>query len=245
MGANFGVGDSAACPSLRRGDNTVALRVACLAILCLALMAIPAGAQVLYDNGPINGHTAIWDIVNGFIVSDTFTVSSGQTVTGFELGVWNEGSDPMTSLQWSLTSGENGGTVYGSGVAKSSGGAGGTLMSQFISQNQFGYDIDEITVTKLNVNFASGGTYWLNLQNASGNLGDYYFWDENSGIGCGGNGCPSSASENTLGTIPSESFTITGSGEARRSPAASCCWLPGSSAWRACCAESYFDLLAH
>ncbi len=99
------------------------MRISSLTLLCLIVAILPASAQVLYDNGPINGHTAIWDIVNGFIVSDTFTVSSGQTVTGFELGVWNEGSDPMTSLQWSLTAGENSGTIYGSGVAKSSGGS--------------------------------------------------------------------------------------------------------------------------
>jgi PEP-CTERM motif len=204
--------------------------MACLAVLCLTLPALSASAQVLYDNGPINGNAQPWDIVNGFIVSDTFTVSSGQTVTGFELGVWNEGSDPMTSLQWSLTSGENSGTVYGSGVAESSGGSGGTLMSQFLSQNQFGYTIDEITVTKLNINFASGGTYWLNLQNAKGNLGDYYFWDENSGIGCGGNGCPSSASDSGVGTIPSESFTITGMSSTGTTPEPSSFMLLASGA---------------
>jgi hypothetical protein len=48
---------------------------------------------------------------------------------------------------------------------------------------------------------ASAGTYWLNLQNAS-SRGDPVYWDENSG--------PSSASENTVGTIPSESFTVLG-----------------------------------
>jgi PEP-CTERM motif len=61
------------------------------------------------------------------------------------------------------------------------------------------------------VNFGSG-TYWLNLQNAQSKLDDYFFWDENSGKGCGGSGCPSSASENAVGTIPSESFTIYGGG---------------------------------
>jgi hypothetical protein len=181
-------------------------------VLCLALAAAPASAQVLYDNGPINGNAALWSIAFGYVVSDTLDLSANQTVTGFAIGIWNEDYDTMTSLQWSLTSAENSGTVYGSGTAQSSGGAGGTLVSQFLSENQYGYEIDRITVTGLNVNFASGGTYWLNLQNAQGKNGDYFFWDENSGKGCGGNGCPSQASENTLGTIPSESFTITGSG---------------------------------
>src|SRR5207245_6577277 len=49
----------------------------------------------------------------------------------------------------------------------------------------------------------NAGTYWINLQNASVNSGDPIYWDENSG--------PSSASENSIGTIPSESFTVFGS----------------------------------
>jgi hypothetical protein len=122
------------------------LLIASLAILCLALAAVPTSAQTLYDNGPINGTVDAWDIVEGYIVSDAFDLSSGKTVNGFSVGVWNEGTDPMTSLQWSLTSGENGGTVYGSGIAQTGGGSGGTLVSQFVSTNQFGYDIDKITV---------------------------------------------------------------------------------------------------
>jgi hypothetical protein len=31
------------------------MRIASLTILCLALAAVSASAQVLYDNGPING----------------------------------------------------------------------------------------------------------------------------------------------------------------------------------------------
>ena len=76
---------------------------ALLTLLCLALV-LPASAQVLDDNGLINGGEGLFDIVNGFVVSDTFNLSGGQTVNGFSFGAWNEGSDPMTSLQWSLTS---------------------------------------------------------------------------------------------------------------------------------------------
>src|SRR5271166_1929552 len=187
------------------------LHIASLTILCLAVGAVPAFAD--YNNGPINGSVGAWDIVLGYIVSDTFNLSSGQTVSGFSLGVWNELDGPMTTLQWSLTSGENGGTIYGSGIATSGGGAGGILLSQFLSDNQFGYEIDAIKVTGLHVNFASSGTYWLNLQNANNAFGDgYYFWDENSGVGCTSPGCPSQASENDVGTIPSESFTVSATG---------------------------------
>ena len=175
------------------------MRIASLTILCLALAAIPAWAN--YENGPINGTTDVWTINFGYIVSDTF-VDSG-TVSGFAFGVWLFPGDTLTSVDWSITSDENSGTVYGSGTA-----SGANLTDKFISSNQYGYNIDLITVTGLSVGL-EGGTYWLNLQNASVASGDPVYWDENSGAGCQSNGCPSNASESALGTIPSEAFTVT------------------------------------
>jgi hypothetical protein len=184
------------------------LLIAPLMILCL-LLAVPASAQVLYDNGPINGTVDGWTINFGYTVSDTFAIAGNSTATGMAFGVWEFPGDVMTSVQWSITSGENSGTVFGSGTA-----IGSNLTDKFISTNQFGYNIDSITVSGLNVGL-TGGTYWLNLQNAVNSSGDPVFWDENSGQGCGGDngnggGCPSLASENTIGTIPSEDFTING-----------------------------------
>lgn len=182
-------------------------RVASLTILCLALAAIPTSAQNwTYDNGPINGTTDAWTISFGYIVSDTF-VAGGTSVTGFSFGTFQFSGDTMLSVDWSVTSSENGGTVYGSGTA-----SGNNLTDKFISTNQFGYYINEITVSGLNVATTSGTTYWLNLQNAVTQTGDPALGDENSGKGCMSNGCPSSASDSALGTIPSESFTINGGG---------------------------------
>ena len=45
------------------------LRIASLTVLCLALGVIPASAQVLYDNGPLNGSTDAWTINFGYVVS--------------------------------------------------------------------------------------------------------------------------------------------------------------------------------
>ena len=151
------------------------MRIASLTILCLALAAVPALAPT-YDNGPINGTTDAWTINFGYIVSDTFTSHNGSNVTGFMFGVWEFPGDTMTSVDWSITSGENSGTVYGSGTA-----SGGSLSDSFISTNQYGYDIDKITVSGLNVALGSG-TYWLNLQNAAVPSGDPVYWDENSGV---------------------------------------------------------------
>jgi hypothetical protein len=176
-------------------------RIASLTILCLALTAVPAFAD--YDNGPINGTTDAWTINFGYIVSDSFVADGflDNTLKGFEFGVWEFPGDSVNSVQWSITSGENSGTVYGSGMTNN-------LTDQFISINQYGYDIDKITVTGLFLSVNLGQTYWLNLQNATVPSGDPVYWDENSGIGCSSPGCPSQASESAVGTIPSESFTI-------------------------------------
>ncbi len=158
---------------------------------------------VLYENGPANGTTDAWTINFGYIVSDTFVANGNSGVSGFDLYVWEFPGDSMTSVDWSITSGPNSGTVYGSGTV-----SGGNLNDQFISTNQFGYDIDKISATSLKVGLNSGQTYWINLQNAAVPSGDPVFWDENSGVGCHSTGCPSQAVESAIGTIASEAFDI-------------------------------------
>jgi hypothetical protein len=168
--------------------------IALLTILCLALAAVPAPAQVLYDNGPINGTVDVWTINFGYIVSDTFTLLNNSTVGGFHFGVWEFPGDTLLSVSWSITAEENGGTLYASGTSPT--------RDQFISTNQYDFDIDEITVKGLKVGL-SGGTYWLNLQNAMVPSGDPVYWDENNGVGCKGDdgkggSCPSQPSESAL-----------------------------------------------
>ena len=101
---------------------------------------------MLYDDGPINGTTDAWTINFGYIVSNTFTLLNNSTVSGFDFGVWEFPGDTLTSVDWSFTAMENGGTLYASGTA-----SGKNSTDQFISTNQFGYDIDEIHVQGLNV----------------------------------------------------------------------------------------------
>src|SRR5271166_6364364 len=118
------------------------MRIASLTILCLALVSVPAWAQNWsYDNGPINGTTDAWTINFGYIVSDSY-IAGGTSVSGFQFGTWEFPGDVLSSVDWSITSGENGGTVFGSGTA-----SGKNLTDQFISTNQFGYDVDKITVS--------------------------------------------------------------------------------------------------
>jgi len=189
----------------------VRLRIASLAVLCLALAAIPALADT-YENGPINGTTDAWTINFGYVVSDTFYFQpGGQTVSGFSFGVWEFPGDTLSSVDWSITDGENSPCpseeCLGSGTA-----SGSQIKDSFISTNQYGYDIDRIDVTGLNLQVPGGVELWLNLYNASVPSGDPVYWDENSGAGCKSDNCPSSASESAVGTIASEAFTITSGG---------------------------------
>jgi len=173
------------------------VRIASLMFLCLALAAVPAWAD--YNNGPIKGNGDAWTINFGFTVSDTFVADSSQVI-GFMFGAHEFPGDMISTVDWSITSGENSGQVFGSGIAK--------VTDKYLSTNDFGFDVDLITVTGLNVATVPGTQYWLNLSNAVVSNGDPAYWDENSGIGCTSPGCPSQASESSIGTIASEAFTV-------------------------------------
>jgi hypothetical protein len=189
------------------------LSIASLTILCLTLAAVTASAQqipqqVLYNNGQANGCCDAWPINLGSVTSDTFTLASASTVSGFDFYTWEFPGDQVLTVDWSITSGEFGGTSYGSGTA--------SLIDKFLSSNAYGYNVDKVTASGLNVAL-NAATYWLNLQNAVTKEGNTVYWDENSGVGCRGDdgkggGCPSKASESAVGTIPSEPFDILGNG---------------------------------
>ena len=171
------------------------MRLASLLVLCLALAAVPALAQTVYSNGPINGNVDGWTINFGFIVSDTFNVTNNNTtITGGSFGMFLLPGDIVESAELSITSGENSGTSYFDQTV--------SFTTESCQVNQYGYNICRDNTT-FNGPTLNAGTYWLNLQNAVTNSGDPAFWDENSG--------PSMASENSVGSIPSESFTVLGS----------------------------------
>ncbi len=173
------------------------LRIALLTLLLVALVAVPAIAQDIYDNGPTNGNTDAWTVNFGFIVSDTFNTSVANTqITGVTFATWMAPGDVLSSAEVSITSLENGGTSYFDQTV--------SFTQSGCVGNQYSYNVcnENGTLGGGGVNLASAGTYWLNIQNASVADGDPVYWDENSG--------PSQASENTVGTIPSESFTILG-----------------------------------
>jgi uncharacterized repeat protein (TIGR03803 family) len=155
----------------------------------------PLDYAALYDNGPINGTTDAWSINFGFVVSDSFTIpSSGGNVTALSFGAWLFPGDVLQTVEVQITSAEFGGTTYTDQVI--------TLAASGCSGNQYGFNVcTETGSLGTSVNL-SPGTYWVNLDNGVVNTGDPVYWDENSG--------PSMASENSVGTIPSEAFAILG-----------------------------------
>ena len=182
------------------------LRVASLSLLtfCLTLAAVPAMAQTVYSNGPINGNINAWAINFGFAVSDTFTLNTifdETQVTGASFGMWLFPGDTLTSAELSITSGENSGTSYFDQTV--------SFTQSNCVGNQHGYEVCTESTLLPRVSL-SNGTYWLNLQNARVSNGDPVYWDQNFG-GPSPNAWPMSlASQNTVGTIPSEAFTVYG-----------------------------------
>ena len=189
----------------------MSLRMVAPAVVLLLLVISPASAQVLYDDGPINGTVDAWTINYGYVMSDTITLAHSGTVGGFDFGVWEYAGDQTLTVDWSISSGPSGGTTYGQGTA--------SVTDTFISVNQYGYDIDKLSATIAGPTLEAG-TYWLNLQNAVTKQGNPLYWDENSGVGCKGDdgmggGCPSDACNGTCldsPGVPPESFDIVGTG---------------------------------
>src|SRR5208282_4968794 len=178
------------------------MRIALLSTLslCLALAGVPAIAQqqTLYSNGPINGTLDAWTINFGFVVSDTFTVpSGGASVIGLVFGAWLEPGDVLENADVGITSSEFGGTIYFDGLV--------SFTQSGCSANQYGYNVCRETSSSFGPVQLAAGTYWVNLSNAVVNSGDPVYWDENFG-GPASHAWPQSlASENSVGTIPSES----------------------------------------
>ena len=169
-------------------------RIAALSLLTLCLGARPAFAQNdLYDNGPINGTVDAWLLTYGSIVSDSFTIGAGgATVNGLSFGVWMFPGDDIHQGEVSITSSEFGGTTYFDGYVD--------FTVSNCALNQFGWNVCTETGSFGPINL-NAGSYWLNLQHFD-EVGDPLYWDENAG--------PSRASQNSVGTVPSESFTLSG-----------------------------------
>jgi hypothetical protein len=214
--------------------------IASLTLLTLCLVAVPAGTQTpatprspstvtLYSNGPVNGDTNAWTINNGFAVTDSIYIQSVQaqaSVTTISFWAWLYGANcvtcPFTPDYVSSVQVQIGTTAFDNskfdGVVTS-------WVASNCAVNAYAYELCQETAVFRGPTLNAGTVYWLTLQNAVASNGgvantDPVYWDENSGVGCPSQGCPSSASENQIGTIPSESFTVGGYYTSALDPAA-------------------------
>jgi hypothetical protein len=174
-----------------------------LTILCLVLAVAPAMADTLYDNGPYNGTNDAWTINFGYAVSDSFHI------TGYSCQYWICSFDGLNFVYWDASSSDVlttvdmsiGSTPFGADYF--SGSLTG-VTNTLLGTNQYGYYLFRADYPLYIREFFWDDAY-LTLQNActtSGCSTNYIYWDENSG--------PSTAYENTIGSIPSEAFTLTG-----------------------------------
>src|SRR5664280_2466695 len=172
------------------------MRIASLSLLtvcCLMLAVAPAMADT-YSNGAYNGTNDGWTINFGFTVSDSFTLSAG-TVNNFHFVYWDaSASDLLTTADLQL-----GTTSFGGSATTVA------FSNTFLGTNQYGYNLYQADATGLNIPWAGGAGY-ATLGNACSTSGcsvsNPIYWDENSG--------PSTAYANTVGSIPSEAFTLGG-----------------------------------
>jgi hypothetical protein len=174
------------------------LKLRLVFLACIALAAVPvlAQQQTLYDNGPINGTTDGWTINFGFSVSNEITISGEQTFQTLAFGAWVFPGDVLESAEVLVGRAEFDGSVSDQIVS--------FTQSNCIG-NQYGFNVCTETGNLGTPVDLFTGNYWLTLENATVNTGDPVYWDENSG--------PSEASENSVGTIPSEAFTLLGTAQ--------------------------------
>jgi len=179
------------------------MRIKTLALIGASFVifaASSAEAQIAYTNGGIDGTISGWTINNGYAVTNSFTLSSTTTITGFTFGGWTFAGDTMTSVDWGISSSVD----YAiSGTASLTKGSGGT--------NGMGYDVYEYGSLIAPLTLAAG-TYYFGLQNVVTSGNAYGYWDVNNG--------PSVAFENQLGNVNgylsagsnSTAFTLLSSG---------------------------------
>lgn len=212
------------------------MRTASLLLLafCLPLAAVSATAQqTLYENGPIDGQTLAWTINFGFEIDDSFYIaSSSAQVNGIAFGAWLFPGDTLESVEVSITSQPAFGTTYFDGIVNFT--ASGCVLNSG--------DFDVCTETG---HFApvtlNNGTYYLNLFNAQSAGNNPVYWDQNNGVGCHSEGCPSLRSPTSSNRFPRSRSAYWGATLRQAqplSPAALRCLHLECSGWGLCCVAS-------
>lgn len=175
-----------------------------VALAVATFLALPVCAQeVLYNNGP-DGDVGYYDVNFGAVVANSFTLSSGATLTGAALTIYAvDDGNPPKRLVWSITTQPLGGRILGQGFVNLT-----LLADPYPTKFQFfawkvGFAMRNLVLP--------AGTYYLQIQNVVTLWDTYSFWAQSSGglssayyeaIGPNGAG--------GISEVPSESFQING-----------------------------------
>ncbi len=161
------------------------------ALALTGFLSMPSLAGQIYDDGGTNTPNNSFYMGGSAVISDSFMLAQASTVQSFAFDFWVWSSELANytngtqTVNWSITSSPNAGTVYGSGL-------GAALSGTVVFTNSGGVMYLEPILTGDLPLLA--GTYYLNLggmTNASGSADEY--WNESDG--------------------PSTAFQKTGSGE--------------------------------
>lgn len=154
---------------------------------------------IVYENGPVDGQDMAWTINFGYTVSNSMQ-ASGDVITGLNFWVWLTPGDTLTSVEVQMGAAPFGNELFDQTL---------TFTASNCFANQLGYYVC-LESSNITNGPTVNGNAWVTLLNANIPSGDPAYWDQNFGVGCNSPGCPSLAQENTLGTIPSEAFTVIG-----------------------------------
>jgi hypothetical protein len=148
-----------------------------LALVAPFLLTTPASADVLYDNGPMNGQTSIgsWNISGAYVVADSFILTDTSTLTGVDLGLWVWSGETPASLAWRI----------GTSIPTSPGGtsAGLSVLSECDGCAANGFDLYWVGFSLPSI-VLGPGTYYLAIDSGAGmGLGNEHrmYWDIDDG----------------------------------------------------------------
>ena len=193
------------------------MRIRTLALLgasAAILAAVPVAAQVVYDNGPINGTISGWTIWNFQYVTNSFTLSQTTTITGFTFGGWTSKGAQITALDYGFSQ-----SPYGVVIGNTSVTAG-----PVVADSAFGgaYDVRNYTGSVDPITL-DAGTYYFTLTNATTTDNNYAYWDINNGPSTvEANGVPG---DGAYGPTSSDSFTLLGTAAVQPSVPEPASWM--------------------